>query len=174
MQHLGRTVVHRDRLARSWKLGDRTRPLSTTPGIVLLEGDVELDINMAPFSCKMERTLPSKMHFSSRANLDPFSEEPGPNYESSVGFVLPPVLEEANAGEMPTGNDVLVMSWQRLRHDETILEADLRPSIVVLVDAPQLTAHQGRLIDAIIAIKKQFQELCFGRQVYLGLTILLY
>ena len=156
MQHLGRTVVHRDRLARSWKLGDRTRPLSTTPGIVLLEGDVELDIKLAPFSCKMERTLPSKMYFSSRANLDPFSEEPGPNYESSVGFVLPPVLEEANAGEMPTGNDVLVMSWQRLRHDETILEADLRPSIIVLVDAPQLTAHQGRLIDSIIAIKKQF------------------
>ena len=108
MQQLGRTVVHRDRLARSWKLGDRTHPLSTTPGIVLLEGDVELDINMAPFSCKMERTLPSKMYFSSRASLDPFSEDLGPHYESSIGFVLPPVLEEANAGEMPTGDDVLV------------------------------------------------------------------
>ena len=36
---LGRTVMHRDRYARRWGLGDRKSPTSETPALVLMEGD---------------------------------------------------------------------------------------------------------------------------------------
>ena len=45
----GRTVLHRDRYARCWGLGDRKAPSSTTPALVLMDEDPSLPLSYAPF-----------------------------------------------------------------------------------------------------------------------------
>ena len=66
---LGRTVMHRDRYARRWGLGDRKSPTSETPALVLMEGDPALPLAYAPFrivdhrihSYRVERTVSRRL-----------------------------------------------------------------------------------------------------------------
>ena len=45
------------------------------------------------------------------------------------------------------------VSWQSLHHDEGLLDNSLEPSIVAIIDAPQLAERPGKLVEAIDAIR---------------------
>lgn len=156
MAGLGRTVLARHRLARMWGLGDRTNPESKSPGLVLNEEEV-MDVIWAPFTTSSDGGLPRKITLESRAPFAPWeSKENGPSLSASIGHVLPPSLDEADAGEVASKGDLLPISWQSLNHDEGLLDANLNPHVVVLTDALQLANRPGRLVEAIFIIKKKF------------------
>jgi len=154
---LGRTVLSRHRYARVWGLGDRKHPSSQTPGVVLLEGDPSLPLNYAPFESTTTSTLPATLVLHSRAPFSPpHFTEIQPHYSVSIGHVLPPSLEDANAGEPQGTSELLPVSWQRMHHDASLIDATLSPEIVVLTDAIQLASQPGKLPSAIIALKHRF------------------
>ena len=99
-QELGRVVFSRDRYARSWSLGDRSNPKVKTPILIQLRGDPELDESLAPFKSYTDDKIPATITLESKLNLSPpdFSIK-APNWQTSIGHVLPPSLEEADAGE---------------------------------------------------------------------------
>ena len=157
MPQLGRTVIARQRMARLWALGDRSAPVSFTPGLVLLDGDSEKEVSLAPFICQTDSAIPSTMTITGRAGLDPFENDVNsPTYAASIGHVLPPSLDEADAGEKADSGDLLPVSWQRICHDPSLLANDLNPAIIALVDAPQLARRPGRLVEAITLLKRRF------------------
>ena len=154
---LGRVIFTRDRYARSWSLGDRKNPVCKTPILMQLTGDPEMEEFLSPFSSKTDSNIPSTLSVSSKVPLSPpdFTEK-GPNYESFIGHVLPPSLEEANAGESAGSGHLLPVSWQRLSHDRDLLDSNLNPSIIVLVDSVQLASQPGKLVKAIHVLKNKF------------------
>ena len=154
---LGRTVIHRYMYARSWALGDRKSPLATTPCLIGLEGDCETDAQITPFNASTNNEIPQTLTVTANLPLSPpnFTEN-SPNYETKIGHVLPPSLDEADAGEAAGNGGLLPISWQRLNHDSSLLNLATEPSIVVLVDAPQLASQQGKLVDALVTIKHRF------------------
>ena len=154
---LGRTVIHRYMYARSWALGDRKSPLATTPCLIGLEGDCETDAQITPFNASTNNEIPQTLTLNANLPLSPpnFTEN-SPNYETKIGHVLPPSLDEADAGEAAGHGGLLPISWQRLNHDSSLLNLATEPSIVVLVDAPQLASQQGKLVDALVTIKHRF------------------
>ena len=154
---LGRTVTQRYFYARSWSLGDRRSPAATTPCLISLADDLEMDYQVAPFSAISDDEIPQTLTIRSNLPLSPpdFNEK-SPSFTSKVGHVLPPSLDEADAGE-PAGNGgLLPISWQRLNHDKSLMELNEEPSIIVLVDAVQLASQQGKLVDALMTIKHRF------------------
>ncbi len=154
---LGRTVIHRYMYARSWALGDRKSPLATTPCLIGLEGDCETDNQITPFSASTNDEIPQTLAISANLPLSPPKfDQNAPTYSTKIGHVLPPSLDEADAGESAGHGGLLPVSWQRLNHDSSLLNLEIEPSIVVLVDAPQLASQQGKLVDALIAIKHRF------------------
>jgi archaeosine synthase len=154
---LGRSVVARHRFARLWALGDRKNPVAHTPALVLLDGDFEVEATLAPFRSMSTTDIPSMLTLESRLPLSPPGfEHPSPTYTVSVGHVLPPSLEEADAGEPAGTAQLLPVSWQRLNHDDALTNPDLLPDVVVLVDALQLAAQPGRLVEAITVLKQRF------------------
>ena len=154
---LGRSVLARHRFARMWGLGDRKNPQAYTPALILLEGDPEVDATLAPFTSTSTTAIPSTLTLNGRLPLCPPNFETiGPSYEVSVGHVLPPSLEEADAGEAAGTSQLLPVSWQRLNHDDSLMDPELLPDIVVLVDALQLAAQPGRLVEAITVLKRRF------------------
>lgn len=154
---LGRTVLHRDRYARCWGLGDRKAPSSTTPALVLMDEDPSLPLSYAPFHSTTTSTLPSTLSVRSLGSFSPpHFESVGPHYEVNLGHVLPPSLEDANAGEMQGTSALLPVSWQRMNHDETLTDAALSPEIVVLTDALQLASQPGKLPLAVLTLKHRF------------------
>ena len=154
---LGRTVLHRHRYGRVWGLGDRTSPAVRTPALISTDDDDEVCKGLAAFHCTQTRTIPAEMTISTHfALMPPSFDSPGPQMTASVGHVLPPSLEEANAGESADSGPLLPVSWQRLHHDPSLLDADLQPNIVVLVDAVQLAAQSGKLVTAIQTLKHRF------------------
>ena len=156
MAGLGRTVLARHRLARMWGLGDRTNPESKSPGLVLNEEE-SMDIIWAPFTTTSDGGIPRNITLDSRAPFAPWeSKENGPSLSASIGHVLPPSLDEADAGEVASKGDLLPISWQSLNHDEGLLDENLNPHVVVLTDALQLANRPGRLVEAIFIIKKKF------------------
>ncbi len=141
---LGRSVLARHRFARMWGLGDRKNPQAYTPALILLEGDPEVDATLAPFTSTSTTAIPSPLTLNGRLPLCPPNFETiGPSYEVSVGHVLPPSLEEADAGEAAGTSQLLPVSWQRLNHDDSLMDPELLPDVVVLVDALQLAAQRG-------------------------------
>ena len=83
---LGRTVLHRDRYARMWGLGDRKSPVATTPALVLMDDDLELPLAYAPFRSSSTSTLPSTLSLTSRAAFSPPEfQQPGPHYTVHLG-----------------------------------------------------------------------------------------
>ena len=154
---LGRTVIHRYMYARSWALGDRKSPLATTPCLMALDGDCDTDKQTAPFSASTNNEIPQILTINANLPLSPPNfEQNSPTYSTKIGHVLPPSLDEADAGESAGHGGLLPVSWQRLNHDPSLLNLDMEPSIVVLVDAPQLASQQRKLVDALIAIKHRF------------------
>lgn len=154
---LGRSVSARHRFARLWALGDRKQPIAFTPALVLLDGDIDVDPRLAPFESSSTTDIPSTLTLRSRLPLSPPDfDKISPEWVVSVGHVLPPSLEEADAGEPAGTAQLLPVSWQRLNHDDGLMSADLRPDVVVLVDALQLAAQPGRLVEAITVLKRRF------------------
>jgi len=153
---LGRTVVARDRFARSWGLGDRKSPVCFTPALIISEGE-EIPESIAPFWATRDEGIPAMLSLNSRLHLSPpeFSEK-SPNWQVSIGNVLPPSLEEADAGEEAGIGSLLPISWQRLNHDSSLLSDDLEPAIICLVDALNLAASPGKLVQALSVIKQRF------------------
>ena len=155
MAGLGRTVLARQRMARSWGLGDRSNPLSITPGLVVTNDD--FDLRWAPFTTTSDSKLPRNIKLISRAPFAPWeSEENGPTLTASIGHVLPPSLDEADAGEVASKGEMLSISWQSLNHDPELLNPELNPHVVILSDALQLANRPGRLVQAIHVIKNRF------------------
>lgn len=154
---LGRTVMHRDRYGRVWGLGDRKAPASQTPGLVLMEDDPSLPLAYAPFISSTTDALPAVLRMTSRgAFVPPEFASKGPTYEVNVGHVLPPSLEDANAGEAQGTSNLLPVSWQRMNHDDTLTNPMLAPEIVVLTDAVQLASQPGKLPTAVMTLKHRF------------------
>ena len=154
---LGRTVLARHRYARVWGLGDRKNPVSRTPGVMLLEGDLTLPVTYAPFASTTTPTLPANLCVTARAPFSPpdFSEN-APSYTVNIGHVLPPSLEDANAGEPQGTAQLLPVSWQRMHHDVALTDPSLSPEIIVLTDAAQLASQPGKLPSALISLKHRF------------------
>ena len=156
MAGLGRTVLARHRMSRLWGLGDRSRPSSKTPGLVL-SIDEEMDVIWAPFSTSSDGSIPRTIKLHSRAPFAPWeSQENGPTLTASIGHVLPPSLDEADAGEVASKGEFLPVSWQSLNHDGELMDSKLNPHVVVLTDALQLANRPGRLVEAIHVIKRRF------------------
>ena len=154
---LGRTVLHRDRYGRVWGLGDRKSPTAKTPALVLMQDDPLLPVDYAPFSSTSSASLPSVLSITSRGAFSPpeFTVE-GPTYSVNVGHVLPPSLEDANAGEAQGTSSLLPVSWQRMNHDGALTDPSLAPEIVVLTDAVQLASQPGKLPLAVMTLKHRF------------------
>lgn len=154
---LGRTVLHRDRYGRVWGLGDRKSPSAKTPALVLMQDDPLLPVDYAPFSSTSSASLPSVLSITSRGAFCPpkFTDD-GPTYSVNVGHVLPPSLEDANAGEAQGTSSLLPVSWQRMNHDDTLTDSSLAPEIVVLTDAVQLASQPGKLPLAVMTLKHRF------------------
>ena len=154
---LGRTVTARYRFARQWALGDRKSPVASTPALVLIDGDQDIDAHLAPFRSSTNDKIPATLTFESRLPLSPPDFlEPSPKWSVSIGHVLPPSLDEADAGEPAGTAQVLPVSWQRLNHDASLTDKTLNPDVVVLVDSVQLAAQPGRLVEAITILKRRF------------------
>ena len=154
---LGRTVLHRDRYGRVWGLGDRKAPTATTPALVLMADDPALPVDYAPFSSASSTSLPSVLSITSRgAFCPPEFMANGPTYSVNVGHVLPPSLEDANAGEAQGTSSLLPVSWQRMNHDDSLTDPSLSPEIVVLTDAVQLASQPGKLPTAVMTLKHRF------------------
>ena len=154
---LGRTVLHRDRYARCWGLGDRKAPSAITPALVLMDEDPSLPLSYAPFQSSTTSTLPSTLSVRSLGAFSPpLFEGVGPDYEVNLGHVLPPSLEDANAGEVQGTSALLPVSWQRMNHDESLTDSTLSPEIVVLTDALQLASQPGKLPLAVLTLKHRF------------------
>ena len=155
MAGLGRTVLARQRMSRLWGLGDRVAPSSHTPGLVVT--DDAIDVKWAPFTTSSDGGIPRSIKLISRAPFAPWeSSENGPTLQASIGHVLPPSLDEADAGEVASKGEMLSISWQSLNHDEELLDPSLNPHVVILSDALQLANRPGRLVEAIHVIKKRF------------------
>ena len=155
MASLGRTVLARQRMARMWALGDRSSPQSKTPGLVVTEDD--FDVDYAPFNVSSDGGIPRTIQLESRAPFAPWeSEENGPTLSASIGHVLPPSLDEADAGEVASKGEIISISWQSLNHDEELLDPQLKPHVVILSDALQLANRPGQLVKAIHVIKNRF------------------
>ncbi|MBT4066314.1 MAG: DUF5591 domain-containing protein [Euryarchaeota archaeon] len=156
MAGLGRTVLARHRMARLWGLGDRSKLASITPGLVLSHNE-ERDVDWAPFSTSNDGSIPRIITLESRAPFAPWENpDNGPTLSASIGHVLPPSLDEADAGEVASKGDLLPLSWQSLNHDSELLDPTLNPHVVVLTDALQLANRPGRLVEAIHVIKRRF------------------
>ena len=155
MAGLGRTVLARQRMSRLWGLGDRANPVSHTPGLVVINDEIE--VQWAPFTTSSDGAIPRVIKLISRAPFAPWeSSGNGPTLEASIGHVLPPSLDEADAGEVASKGEMLSVSWQSLNHDEELLESTLNPHVVILSDALQLANSPGKLVEAIHVIKKRF------------------
>ena len=155
MADLGRTVLARQRMARLWALGDRSSPESRTPGLVVTDED--FDVEYAPFRVSSDGKIPRGIVIDSRAPFAPWhSKENGPTLSASIGHVLPPSLDEADAGEVASKGEVISISWQSLNHDQELLDPQLKPHVVILSDALQLANRPGKLVKAIHVIKHRF------------------
>ena len=160
MEHkpLARTVLARWRHARIFGLGDRAAPAAFTPGLCLTSLDPEMGVVMAPFIIEHNsEKLPATLSISARgAWAYPFGDDDVPTYTADEGHTLPPSLQEADSGLGQSTGPLLPVSWQRLVHDETLLDANLYPEIIVIQDAVQLAGHPGRLVQTIRLIRERF------------------
>ena len=152
-QHLGLDVEARQRHARLLMIGDRRAPTAKTPALVRLDGDMELPVSLAPFSCMREGTsLPARFTFLGRGPLCPPFQATGPNWSLELGQVLPPSLDEAEVGDRGSSTPVLCLSLERMRHDAALPDIE-QPAIVVLSDAVQLAHRTDSLPQALLTIR---------------------
>ena len=153
---LGLTTVSRWRHARLMGLGDRKCPVAYTPCLVGLDGDPETPVEIAPFSSTQDDMIPANMTFAAKMSLSPPFTEIAPNWESAIGHVLPPSLDEADVGEVGGYGALLPVSWQRICHDPELKNPDLNPQVIVLTDALQLASRPSRLPEALHTLRLRF------------------
>lgn len=153
---LARGVDSRMRFSRIFSLGDRKKPTSWTPAIILNEEDPSLPISLAPFISYRDSTcLPATISITTRGKFCyPFDSVD--TWSSVEGLTLPPSLVDSNSGKLSVGDEILLVSWQSLHHDKSLLNEEIEPSIVILVDSPQLVQTQGMLVDALDSIRVRF------------------
>ena len=153
---LARSVAARGRFSRIFSLGDRASPSSWTPGLVVSPDDPEIPLRFSAF--RLERkssTIPAKMSMEVLGDLClPFGKPE--IWNADEGLILPSSLVESDSGQKSIGSQFLPVSWQSLHHDEKLLEDSLEPSIVALIDAPQLAERPGKLVEALDAIRRRF------------------
>ena len=151
------------RYARSIALGDRASPKAKTPALLVTPGELETlspDVALAPFIVEHDSsTLPAKMALTGRANIAVPFDEPAPRWEAQMQHVLPPSLEESDTGIRGSQKSSLMpVTWQSLRHDETLMEEGFQPEFIVLVDALQIAGHAGRLGRALALLRTRFPQ----------------
>ncbi|MEC9200982.1 MAG: DUF5591 domain-containing protein [Candidatus Thermoplasmatota archaeon] len=153
---LSREVVSRDRFSRLFSLGDRNKPQSWAPGLILSDLDQNLPLEIAPFTFKRDSSnLPSKLTLYTRGNLCyPFDGLDV--WQSSEGLVLPPSLSSSDSGEFGHGTEFLPISWQSLHHDISLVKSHKQPSVIAITDAPQLSNAAGKLSQAIDIVRRRF------------------
>ena len=153
---IGRSIISRDRFARLFSLGDRNAAASFAPCLIVGEKDPIQPVEIAPFSISMGSFKDnSSMKISTRANLCYPFDSPD-EWKTSLGLVLPPSLVESNSGQFGIGREVVPVTWNSLHHDNTLLQSDLEPSIIVLTDAVQLSNSQGKIEKALLTIRTHF------------------
>ncbi|MEC7720719.1 MAG: DUF5591 domain-containing protein [Candidatus Thermoplasmatota archaeon] len=153
---LARAAVARQRIARVMQLGDRNSPKSWTPALVTGPNDPEMPISLAPFSSIREsENLPASVTIATSGNLCfPFDSED--SWTATEGLVLPPSLSESDSGEFSRGNQLLIVTWQSMHHDEMLNVEELEPSIVCLSDSVQLANNPGLLVEALFTLRTRF------------------
>jgi len=153
---LARSVVARQRFARIFSLGDRASPSSWTPGLVVSLEDPEIPLSFAALRIDRESsTIPATMSMQVLGDLCfPFGQLE--LWQAGEGLILPSSLVESDSGQKPIGGQLLPVSWQSLHHDANLLDDALEPSVVSLIDAPQLAERPGRLVEALDAIRRRF------------------
>ena len=153
---LARGVIDRQRFARLFALGDRKAPLSWTPALVITPQDPELPIEIAPFCVSRDNSIiPATLLMKTRANIC-FPFDGLETWAAEEGLILPSSLVESDSGMKSAGNQLLPVSWQSLHHDFSLLDDDVEPSVVALIDAPQLAERPGKLIQAVDSIRNRF------------------
>ena len=158
MRALGRTVLARNRHARILGLGDRRSPSSETPAMVMIQGDPESFRTHCAFRFERDPTCSPALLSMETLNPDfDVSGEPSIiQWKVEEGLHLPPSLNDADSGRSGGDSELLLLSWQSLHHDSRLSNPDLRPDIVILVDAPQLTSSGTDLIRAIRTLRERF------------------
>lgn len=154
--YLGVDIVARWRQARLVALGDRKAPVAYAPCLIQTAGDPTLPVALAPFEAEQDDSLPSSLTVRGRDRLSPPFAEIGPEWVAELGHVLPPSLEEADVGESGSSGLLLPITWQRMKHDSDLLDAELIPQMIVLLDALQLANKPGALPEAIHQIRLHF------------------
>jgi len=153
---IGRDVVARQRFARLFSLGDRRAPLSWSPGLVLGPDDPELPVSVAPLrSTRSYDSIPATITICPRDNLCyPFDSED--KWVAQEGLVLPPSLVESDSGMFGSGLEAVPVSWNSLHHDDSLAVLDSEPSVIILIDAPQLAQRPGMLAEALLTVRIRF------------------
>ena len=97
---LARGVDSRMRFSRIFSLGDRKKPTSWTPAIILNEEDPSLPISLAPFISYRDSTcLPATISITTRGKFCyPFDSVD--TWSSVEGLTLPPSLVDSNSGKL--------------------------------------------------------------------------
>jgi archaeosine synthase len=124
--------------------------------LVVLDGDPETPVEIAPFSSTQDDMIPANMTFAAKMCLSPPFAEIAPNWESAIGHVLPPSLDEADVGEVGGYGALLPVSWQRICHDLELKNPDLNPQVIVLTDALQLASRPSLLPEALHTLRLRF------------------
>ena len=158
MKALGRTVLARNRHARILGLGDRRSPSSETPAMVMIAGDPESFQTHCVLRFERDATCsPARLSMETLNPCFDVSENPSIiQWQVEEGLHLPPSLNDADSGKSGGDSELLLLSWQSLHHDSRLSNPDLRPDIVVLVDAPQLSSSGANLILAIRTLRERF------------------
>ena len=153
---LARSTISRDRFSRLFSIGDRNSPESFSPCLIVGDNDPDLPISIAPLRLKLDNSvIPSSMEISTRAKLCfPFDRKD--TWTASQGLYLPPSLIESNSGELSSGSEFLPVTWSSLHHDTSLLKTNLQPSIIALMDAPQLSNNTGLIEKALLTIRTNF------------------
>ncbi len=158
MGALGRTIVGRNRHARIVGLGDRRAPSVFTPCLVKIEGDPDFPHSIAPFSFHRDGSVsPATLNVETLIEeMDITSPSSIIRWETSEGQHLPPILSEADSGKLGGDDSLLIVSWQTLHHDSRLMDENLTPDIVILVDAPQLISSGSLFLEAVLTLRERF------------------
>ena len=159
---LGRTVLHRDRYARVWGLGDRKAAAAITPTLVLMEDDPP-----SPRLCcihHLEHILASlNAQRGLRAAFSPPNSKKTALTIRSISAMFFLLLSRMqmlvkSKGPLPLTR-FLAADEPRRRFDRRFPA----PEIVVLTDALQLASQPGKLPLALLTLKHRFPVRSCGR-----------
>jgi len=157
---IGLTVQASQRLGRIYGLGDRASPAALTPCLLVEESDADsTPTSIAPFIYQQDNSkIPGTLSIMGRLPMSIPFDANGPDWQVSVGHVLPPSMVAADTGDRGGSGTLLPITWQRMNHDEELLNLEKEPQVVVLLDALQLANQQGTLGKALFTIRQQFSS----------------